>query len=112
MLFRSMLLIEALLVLQEVPLPTWFLPYHTSYDVVTTLHRLYPAFMNGCRCITGAFYVDSKALRVDALEKLAASTREVSLRAVSIIRAIDRVDSTSKDSLLLDGEICPNDLIS
>ena len=66
-----MLLIEALLVLQEVQLPGWFLPHHTAHDVVSTMHRLFPAFMNGCRCITTAFHVDRKAVRVEALEKLA-----------------------------------------
>eukprot|EP01035_Chromulina_nebulosa_P030852 gene30852-41042_t len=52
----SMLLIEALLVLQEVQLPGWFLPHHTAHDVVSTMHRLFPAFMNGCRCINTAFH--------------------------------------------------------
>lgn len=66
-----MLLIEALLVLQEVQLPGWFLPHHTAHDVVSTMHRLFPAFMNGCRCINTAFHVERKAVRVEALEKLA-----------------------------------------
>ena len=69
--FTAMLLIEALLVLQEFQLPGWFLPHHTAHDVVSTMHRLFPAFMNGCRCITTAFHVERKAVRVEALEKLA-----------------------------------------
>ena len=90
-----MLLIEALLVLQEVPLPAWFLPYYTAHDIVSTMHRLFPAFMNGCRCVTTAFHVDRKAVRVEALEQLAATTREVSLRATSVIRTLQSSEETT-----------------
>jgi hypothetical protein len=86
-----MLLVEALLVIQEVALPDWFLPQHTPHDVVTTLHRLFPAFMNGCRCVISAFYVDRKAARVEAMEALAASTRDVSLRAVALVRSVEKL---------------------
>ena len=83
-----MLLLEMLLVVHEVQLPVWFLPDNTAHDLVAAMHRLFPAFMNGCRCITGAFYVDRKAVRVAALETLATSTKDLSMRVSSVTRAL------------------------
>ena len=71
-----MLLIECLLVLIEYPLPSWFLPYHTAAEVVSVLHRTFPAFMNGMRCILGAFHDDRKQNRLNELDKLASHCRE------------------------------------
>lgn len=79
-----MLLVEMLLVVHEVQLPSWFLPDVTPNDIVTVMHRLYPAFMNGCRCITGAWYVDQRALRVAALDAVLATSRDLSLRLSSV----------------------------
>lgn len=83
-----MLLVEMLLVVQEVELPSWFLPSVTPNEIIVVLHRLFPAFMNGCRCITGAFYVDTKAVRVAALEAVANSSKDLSMRISSISRAL------------------------
>jgi hypothetical protein len=85
-----MLLVEMLLVVQEVPLPSWFLPDITPNDIITVMHRLYPAFMNGCRCITGAFYVDRKAQRVAALEAVLNSTKDMASRLSSVSHALTR----------------------
>ncbi len=86
-----MLLIEMLLVLMEVPLPVWLIPHHSSHDIVSTMHRLFPAYMNGCRCLTGAFYVDRKAQRVQALELLVEATRKVSTAASSAVRSAEKM---------------------
>ena len=48
-----MLLMEMVLILEEAPLPRWFLPYNTPCEIVAFMHRIFPAFMNGCRSITG-----------------------------------------------------------
>ncbi|KAJ1449700.1 hypothetical protein M885DRAFT_489327 [Pelagophyceae sp. CCMP2097] len=53
-----MLVVETVLMLQEFALPAWFLPKWTEHEVVALLHNLFPAFMNGCRCIGGFLYVD------------------------------------------------------
>eukprot|EP01032_Pedospumella_encystans_P015473 gene15473-17693_t len=83
-----MLLVEMVLVLQEVPLPSWFLPDTTPHDIVSALHRLFPAFMNGGRCISGAFYVDRKAVRVAALDAVNNSSKEITLRACNLARTL------------------------
>ena len=89
------LLVETLLVLEEFVLPTWLFPYHTAYDVVSTLHRLFPAFMNGCRCLIGAFQVDRKADRVAILTSLNASVQRISLTAGSIVQDFMGVGQSS-----------------
>ena len=78
------LLIEILLVLEEVKIPIWLLPNHTSHDVVSVLHRLFPAFMNGCRCIIGAFTVDHKEKRVEALTSLSEASKESTQKLIHI----------------------------
>ena len=82
-----MLLIECALVLEQVQIPIWMLPHHTPHDVISLLRRLYPAFMNGCRCINGAFVVDHKASRVEALSELNEATRSVTQRASALIQS-------------------------
>lgn len=83
-----MLLVESLLVIEEVQLPTWFFPQSTSHDIVAFLHRLFPAFMNGSRSILGAFYVDRKAEREVLLQKVLESYKATSLRASSLIHSL------------------------
>ena len=82
------MLIEVLLVLQEFELPGWLLPYSTPYDIVATMHHLFPAFMNGCRCVTGALYVNHKAIREAALDRLCDGTRDLTMRVTGIARTL------------------------
>lgn len=53
-----MLVVEVMLMLQEVALPDWFLPQSTEHELVLLMHSLFPAYLNGCRCIGGYLYVD------------------------------------------------------
>ena len=73
-----------LLILEEMPVPVWFFPYNTSYELVKVSQKLFPAFMNGMRCIYGAFYVDKKAQLENELEDLQLSTKECSVYLVEI----------------------------
>lgn len=43
---------------QETKLPDWFVPWVTEHELVALLHSLFPAYMNGCRCLGGHLYVD------------------------------------------------------
>lgn len=96
-----MLLIEMLLVLQEVQFPDWFLPYHTPYEIVATMHRLFPAYMNGCRCVTGAFYYSKKDTRVKVLKELCDAAKDANLKVSNMVFAME--DSV-RSKLLLDQE--------
>jgi curved DNA-binding protein CbpA len=78
-----MLLLETLFKLEKVDLPTWLLPYNTTYDIISTMHRVFPAFMSGSRCIIGSFLVDKKGQRVELLSHLAAASKQVTERASS-----------------------------
>lgn len=53
-----MLVVEVSLLLQEVKLPEWFLPTVTEHEIIWLLHTLFPAYMNGCRCLGSFLYVD------------------------------------------------------
>lgn len=86
-----MLLVEMLLVLQQVPLSAWLLPSTTPHDLVSTLHRIFPAFMNGCRCIAGAFYVDHRLVAVEALDQLATTTKGVTHRCSTALDLCDAI---------------------
>lgn len=57
----AMLVVEVALISSPNPLPTWFLPQSTEYEVVWLLHSLFPAFMNGCRSLGAYLYVDLDA---------------------------------------------------
>ena len=54
-----MLVLEVSLMLQELKLPGWFLPRATEHEMVWLLHELFPAYMNGCRCLGSFLYVDT-----------------------------------------------------
>lgn len=95
-----MLLMEMLLVVKEVPLPLWFLPQRTSHEVVSVMRRLFPAFMNGCRCITGAFYIDHKKHREDALDALTNATKALSMRLAVVVQSVQNLvdDGSAEES--------------
>jgi hypothetical protein len=86
-----MLLIEMLLVVQEVQLPVWLFPRCTPHEIVTTLHQLFPAYLNGCRCITGAFYVDQKKHRELLLETISLVGRDIVTKQHNLIRTYEDI---------------------
>lgn len=94
-----MLAMETMLVIYEVQLPPWLLPQNTPHEVVSTMHRLFPAFMNGCRCITGAFYMDKRVRRVKALEALSETSRGLNARVSSLIRSTEKLVQTNRKAV-------------
>lgn len=105
MFITVLLFIESVLLLEELEIPASFLPYYTSNDVVQFLHRLYPAYINCARCITGAFYVDrrqatSKALK-DIWELVEKNTEKVKDIAMKIrsSSALHNPNSSTVDEL-------------
>lgn len=80
------LLIEGVFVLEEAKLPSWILGQYTPHEVVTTLHKLLPAFMSGCRCVIGALTPDRKEERVKALSELVAATATASSKALAVVQ--------------------------
>ena len=83
-----MLFVETVLVVEEFELPSWFLPYTTSHEVVATLHRVFPAFMNGGRSIIGVFSVNEKEDTLRALQLLDQSMSYVSTKASTMLLQI------------------------
>jgi len=80
----AMLLVELLLVVHEVQLPSWFFPTMTPHEMVATLHQVYAPFMHGCRCILAVLTVDRKVQREQILEMLIRATTDVSMRMENI----------------------------
>ncbi|GMI00521.1 hypothetical protein TrST_g8104 [Triparma strigata] len=74
-----MLLVEITLMTQEDPLPEWFFPRTTEFEWIWLLHLLFPAFMNGCRCLGGFLYVDVDGEVRKLLGELKESHRDVLL---------------------------------
>lgn len=90
-----MLFVETWLVLEEVDIPVWILPCHTTADVVRTMHRMFPAFMNGSRNIVNIFSSDQKTRAVEQLEDAAMSVRSLGnalTNLVNITLQVHRVD--------------------
>ncbi|KAH8045373.1 hypothetical protein JL722_14268 [Aureococcus anophagefferens] len=54
----AMLVVEVMLLLKELTLPDWFLPQTTEHELVMLGHNLFPAYLNGCRCIGAYLFVD------------------------------------------------------
>jgi hypothetical protein len=74
-----MLVVEVSLSLQDVTLPEWFLPAVTEHEIVWLLHSLFPAYMNGCRCIGSFYYKDVEEEMRQALAALRESERVSSM---------------------------------
>lgn len=74
-----MLVVEVMLMLQELALPDWFLPQSTEHEMVLLLHSLFPAYLNGCRCIGGYLYVDLDEQTRNLLLALHEQNKEVLL---------------------------------
>jgi hypothetical protein len=106
-----MLLIEMLLVVQEVALPDWWLPYNTPHDIISTLHKLFPAYMNGCRCIAGAFYVDERADRVKLLEEVQESTKDLCLKVDVVLKSYENIYLLDNDDNSSNSNVDDNGLI-
>lgn len=100
-----MLLMEMIMVVKEVPVPLWFLPQTTSFEIISVLRRLFPAFMNGCRCITGAFYIDHKKNREAALEALTTATKALTMRLSVAVQSVQNLVSNSTDIEESDGVV-------
>jgi len=84
----AMLLFEAIIVLEETPIPSWIFPYHTPYGMISLLHRIFPAYMNGCRCICGSFYEDPIRSRYEALTDLATANRVLTQKAYNMVQSV------------------------
>lgn len=54
----AMLVVEVMLLLKELVFPAWFLPGMTEHEFIMLGHNLFPAFLNGCRCIGAYLFVD------------------------------------------------------
>lgn len=95
-----MLFAETCLVIEEFELPSWFLPYTTSHDIVTTLHRIFPAFMNGGRSIIGVFSENEKD---DTMQALASMQQSASYVGSKLCAMLIQITSTTTGGGLLDG---------
>jgi len=91
-----MLVAEVSLLLQEVKLPEWFLPRVTEHEIVWLLHSLFPAFMNGCRCLGSFLYVDmdEKTRQLLILLKTQNDDIQLQLREIQVnMRSLNRTKS-------------------
>lgn len=53
--------------------------------------------MNGCRCITGAFFQDSKVIREKALDELSNITKDITMKVDQISHSIQELVHTIHD---------------
>ena len=72
-----MLVLEVSLMLQELKLPQWFLPRATEHEMVWLLHEIFPAYMNGCRCLGSFLFVDTAEQTKQMLLALGEQHKEI-----------------------------------
>lgn len=84
-----MLFAETCLVVEEFELPSWFLPYTTSHDIIVILHRIFPAFMNGGRSIMSVFSVNEKNTTVQAMQSMQQSVSYVGSKLCAVLLQIN-----------------------
>ena len=76
----ALLLFEALITLEEFNIPNNILLRYTPYEVTSTLRRLFPAFMNGCRCVIGSYYQDPVKIRQGLLQQVVVDAKALTLK--------------------------------
>jgi hypothetical protein len=91
-----MFLLEILIIVQNYSLSTDIFPAMTAFQLVTNVHRLFPAFMNACRCLTSAYYDDPKVVREKYLEEISLATRDLSLKSSNLIQSMEDVSLAVK----------------
>ncbi|GMH56093.1 hypothetical protein TrRE_jg12840 [Triparma retinervis] len=79
-----MLLLEITLMTTEDPLPPWWFPKTTEHEWIWLLHALFPAFMNGCRCLGGFLYVDLE----EQTRRLLVALREQNKDVLLVLRDV------------------------
>mmetsp|Transcript_12415 Transcript_12415/g.40580 ORF Transcript_12415/g.40580 Transcript_12415/m.40580 type:complete len:350 (-) Transcript_12415:350-1399(-) len=94
----AMFVVEVLLMLHELQLPDWFLPQTTEHELIVLMHSLFPAYLNGCRCIGNVLYVDLEEQTKQLLLALHEQNKNLIEALGNLHRAIlDKVDSSAKD---------------
>jgi hypothetical protein len=89
----AMLLIESMLVILKYKPPVWLLPYTTPYDIVSFMHRIFPAIMNGSRATLNNYKKNPAAERATHAVELANAMQE-SVRSLTALAqaALDNPD--------------------
>ena len=59
------------------PLPDWLFPAATEHELVLVMHSLFPAYLNGCRCLGGFLYVDVDEQNRKAIEALGEQNKDI-----------------------------------
>lgn len=74
-----MLISEVSLMLTQegASLPEWFFPYTTEHELVLIMHSLFPAYLNGCRCLGGFLYVDVDEQNRKMVEAISEQNKDI-----------------------------------
>jgi curved DNA-binding protein CbpA len=91
-----MLVVEVSLSLQDVTLPEWFLPTVTEYEIVWLLKTLFPAYMNGCRCLGGFYYKDVEEETRQSLAALRDSHAKILAKLNEIVEQVNSGGGSGK----------------
>jgi hypothetical protein len=93
-----MIIIEIYLMIEEIQLPIYFFPYHTPFDIINFLHKLYPALMNGSRCIYGSIYEDRKDIIVNKLMELFKCSTFIRQQTVTLVSNVLMLTSNNSNN--------------
>ena len=89
-----MLLVEMSFVLQDHVLPLTLFPTTTPHEIVSTCHRLFPAFMSGSRSIVSAFHVEPKDRRIELFQPVLLTLKSNLTLVYSIVqKQIDNIEN-------------------
>jgi hypothetical protein len=104
----AMLVVEVMLLLKELALPGWCLPSMTEHELIQLGHNLFPAFLNGCRCLGAYVFVDLDGHQRALLGALHAQNKEI-LRALrDIQQSVNRGGHTGAQTPMSVGDAMRN----
>lgn len=105
----AMLVVEVMLLLKELTLPAWFLPAMTEHEFIQLGHQLFPAFLNGCRCIGAYLFVDLDGHTRALLVALHEQNKEVVAALTDLKRAVR--DATNESGLTPQPKMTPGEAL-
>lgn len=83
------LLLEMLVVLQERKLPNWLFPTSAPFEIIATLHRIFPAYIHCCHCYCTAFKMDTKPFVISRLIQIKATSADVADSCARLLRTFE-----------------------
>jgi hypothetical protein len=79
-------------------IPNWLLPNHTIYELLHILHKIYPIYMNGIKCIYSSTYVPHNIIKMKELITMITVHKQMILNTEKVIYNINQYLNDSNNN--------------